>query len=117
MKNVIKLFTPVVLMLLFAMSSNAQTASTNVTEGKKCDPKACEKLCDVENCDPKLCQLLIPQCCAKDAKTSIPETPSLTSKNVRRVASATAERTTSSAPAKPACTAGKSKKCCAKKGN
>ena len=116
MKKVIKLITPMFLMMLFAMSSNAQTASTKVTEGKNCDPKACEKICDVKNCDPKLCSVLMPKCCTKNAKTSVAETSTVTANNVTRVAAATAERTTSSVPAKPACTAGKSKKCCAKKG-
>ena len=116
MKNVIKLITPVVLMLLFAMSSNAQTAATKVTEGKNCDVKACAKICYVKNCDPKLCDLLMSQC-NKGTKTSVAEVPTTTANNVTRVAAASAERTSTDSATKPVCTAGKSKKCCAKKDN
>ena len=114
MKNVIKLITPVVLMLLFAMSSSAQTAATKVKDGKQCDPKACTKVCDIKNCDPKLCDLLAPQC-KKGMKTSVVEASSTTADNATRVAAASAERTPAESTTKPACASGTSKKCCAKK--
>lgn len=116
MKNVIKLITPVVLMLLFAMSSSAQTAATKVKDGKQCDPKACaQKVSEGKTCDPKLCNSLLPQC-SKGTKTAMAEAPTTTANNVTRVAAATAERTTKNATGTPACAATKSKKCCAKKG-
>ncbi len=117
MKNAIKLITPVVLMLLFAMSSNAQTSSTKVKEGKKCDPKACEgKVCDLKNCDPKLYSVLMPQCC-KASKTATTETPDSDTNKLTRVASASTERAPIDFAKKPACASGQAKKCCAKKGN
>lgn len=116
MKNVIKLITPVVLMLLFAMSSSAQTAATKVKDGKQCDPKACaQKVSEGKNCEPKLCTALTSQC-KKGMKTSMAEASSTTADNVTRVAAASAERTPADSTKKPACTSSESKKCCAKKG-
>lgn len=115
MKNVIKLITPVALMFLFAISSNAQTASNKVTEGKQCDPKACaQKVCDVKNCDPKLCTAQMPQC-NKGAKTAMGETSTAEENTITRVAAASAERTATETTKTPSCTSGKSNKCCAKK--
>lgn len=117
MKNVIKLITPVALMFLFAVSSNAQAADTKIAETNPSNSKlCCKKICDATNCDPKLCSTLLPQCC-KEAKTSSAETPSLNSENTTRVAAAAAERTVNDLNEKPVCAATSSKKCCAKKGN
>lgn len=117
MKNAIKIITPLFLMLLFAVSSNAQTAGTKANDGKQCDPKACDikKCADKKQCNPSLCNLLMPQC-SKSTKTVMAANAEVSGKETR-VAAASAERTAEGLPSSKKCTATEGKKCCAKKKN
>lgn len=117
MKNVIKLITPMLLMLLFAVSSSAQVAPTKVSSKKNCDPKACDisKCADKKNCDPSLCNLLT-SLCKKGTKTAMATTTESSEDNTR-VAAAKVERTADGTASKKNCASTEGKKCCAKKGN
>lgn len=117
MKNVIKLFTPMLLMFLFAVSTNAQTTPTQVSNKKQCDPKACDitKCTDLKKCDLTLCKKLMPQC-AKANKTSMASTSDASDQETR-VAAAAVERAAEGTTSTKKCVATEGKKCCAKKGN
>ena len=117
MKKVIQLITPMLIMLLFAVSSSAQTAATKVNGKKQCDPKACDitKCADLKKCDLTLCNKLMPQC-SKANKTSMASTSETTDEKTR-VAAATIERSAEGTTSTKKCAATEGKKCCAKKGS
>ena len=123
MKNVLRLFAPFALVLLFAVSSNAQSSdvanlvTTPATKTTKCKAMAN----DSKSCDPAECAKLVAQgkctktqmaaCQAKCKSASNGATSNQRAHGLTKVASASVEKGTEKAATKSAC----SKVCGSKK--